>query len=118
MGSPTDHFQLLIYKGCQSMMMGSLATTAAIFLCLFLTISVSVRQQTLAVMRQESLRGLIPIVKTQLAPDREKTLLISNLSSQLIEVKKVLTAVNSAAASSVVATGSSSSSTTSPPPPL
>merc|ERR1711976_866585 len=111
--SPTSHFQLLIYKGCQNMMKGSLATTAALFLCLFLKISTSMRQQSV-VMSQESLRGLIPIVKTHLAPDREKTLLISNLSSELIEVKDVLTAVASAAVSSVVSKGSSSTTLSTP----
>merc|ERR1711976_112290 len=109
--SPTSHFQLLIYKGCQNMMKGSLATTAALFLCLFLKISTSMRQQSV-VMSQESLRGLIPIVKTHLAPDREKTLLISNLSSELIEMKDVFSA--SAAVSSVVATGSSSKTLSTP----
>ena len=70
-------------------MRGSLATTSAMILCLFLSISVkSMKQQT--IQRQESLRGLIPIAKKQLAPDREQTLLISNLSSELIELKELV----------------------------
>ena len=69
-------------------MRGSLATTSAMILCLFLSISVSMKQQT--IQKHESLRGLIPIVKKQLAPDREQTLLISNLSSELIELKELV----------------------------
>ena len=91
------------------MMGGSLATSLAMILCLFLSISVSVTQQTLS---QESFRGLIPLVKTQLAPDRENTLLISNLSSELIEVKTVLFSDATAA----VATASGTSTKPTPPP--
>ena len=100
-------------KGCQRMMGGSLATSLAMILCLFLSISVSVRQQTLS---QESFRGLIPLVKTQLAPDRENTLLISNLSSELIEVKTVLFSDATAAVAAAVATASGTSTKPTPPP--
>lgn len=111
----TEQFQLLSpkKKGCQRMMGGSLATSLAMILCLFLSISVSVRQQTLS---QESFRGLIPLVKTQLAPDRENTLLISNLSSELIEVKTVLFSDATAAVAAAVATASGTSTKPTPPP--
>merc|ERR1712008_22272 len=95
-------------KGCQRMMGGSLATSLAMILCLFLSISVSVSQQTLS---QESFRGLIPLVKTQLAPDRENTLLISNLSSELIEVKTVLFSDATAAVAVATASGTSTKPT-------
>ena len=60
----------------------------------------------------ESLRGLIPIVKTQLAPDREP-FLTGDLSAELIEVKEVteLLPPGGGTAFGITATKSSSSST-------
>ena len=90
-----------------------MATTLVMILCLFLSMSVSVGQQAFS---QESFRGLIPLVKTQLAPDRENTLLISNLSSELIEVKTVLFSDATAAVAAAVATASGTSTKLTPPP--